>query len=611
MDFFCTQCQKRHPVGDIAADMWSICKADILTGMTLLVQRMREQMAKNGMLGDDIFDLRDTLTAFINKVDNVEDEKEMKSDEEREAAQASFRTREQVKAAFALRPQDARKTPGVKFQGNLIRVTYTITLGKIVSLYMSCVSQREKEDMETVVARIPENWMAENLYAKDIILYLDDVGVLDKVTDLNNVPIQQGDTLLGFRRVCAHCGKLLSRAAGFAEEIVVALSGSPRAGKSSCMVAMISSLLNQMCPGIRIIPQPNDDVWNFMNTEVGFFNQCKKVTKTPNLQQEVPVYSMLLELNDKKKTRRVLSVVDMPGEFWQTGKGLTAEFFNQYSGLYRNIDCIWFVTSKPTVRLSSGEIPESEKERLIKDTSETAEVIYQASPTNLESNLSMLSKHLQSHQQKMPPMLVIVSKPDYIVSPVDEERTREYRMFPLDQDVVGASADDITSLIRHDNQQLYGIYVSSLFSHGKDVRDYILDCNAQFISAVESNCPDRFYVALSAYGQPALERESPIHRKPTPYHELHPLLWTLMITGCTRAFHNCNWITRNFLGRIVDNNLTVEGIVFPYSKVQMMIDRAKDKQQKKDLEIIYKDLSNNLFMRNGKYTVSDIPHKRG
>ena len=320
---------------------------------------------------------------------------------------------------------------------------------------------------------------------------------------------------------------------------------------------------------------------------------------------------MLLELNDKRKTRRVLSVVDMPGEFWQTGKGLTAEFFHQYSGLYRNIDCTWFVTSKPTVRLSSSEIPESEKERLIQDTSENAEVIYQASPTNLESNLSMLSSHLKSHGQKMPPMLVIVSKPDYIVSPVDEERTREYRMFPLDQDVVGASADDITSLIRHDNQQIYGIYVSSLFSHGKDVRDYILDCNSQFISAVEANCPDRFYVALSAYGQPALERESPIHRKPTPYHELHPLLWTLMITGCTRAFHNCNWITRNFLGRIVDNELTVEGVVFPYSKVQMMIDKAKDKQQKKDLEIIYKDLSNNLFMRNGKYTVSDIPHKRG
>ena len=84
-----------------------------------------------------------------------------------------------------------------------------------------------------------------------------------------------------------------------------------------------------------------------------------------------------------------------------------------------------------------------------------------------------------------------------------------------------------------------------------------------------------------------------------------------MITGCTRVFHNCNWISRNFLGKIVDNNATLEGVVFPYSKVQMMIDKAKDKQQKKDLEIIYKDLSNNLFMRNGKYTVSDIPHKRG
>lgn len=611
MEFFCTQCQKRHPVGDIAADMWSICKADILTGMTLLVQRMREQMAKNGMLGDDIFDMRDILTAFINMVDNVEDMADMKTFEEQASAQASFRTREQVKAAFAFRPVDARRTPGVKTKGNLIRVTYTVTLEKIVSLYKSCVSERERVDMEKIIGHIPENWLKENLYAKDIILYLNDDGVLDKVTDLNNVPIQSGDTLLGFRRVCSHCGKLLSRATGFAEEIVVALSGSPRAGKSSCMVAMISSLLSQMCPGIRIIPQPNDDVWNFMNSEVSIFNQCKKVTKTPNLQQEVPVYSMLLELNDQHTTKRVLTVVDMPGEFWQAGSGLTAEFFNQYSGLYRNIDCIWFVTSKPTIRLSSSEIPDNEKQRLIEDTSETAEVIYQASPTNLESNLSMLKSHLSSHNQQMPPILVIVSKPDYIVSPVDEERTKEFRMFPLEQDVVGVSADDINSLIRHDNQRIYGIYVSSLFSHGKDVRDYISDCNSLFLSAVESNCPDRFYVALSAYGQPALERESPLRRKPTPYHELHPLLWTLMITGCTKAYHNCNWIERTFWGGIKDTTTTLEGIVFPYKKVQFMIDRAKGKHQREDLEIIYKDLSNNLFMRNGKYTISNIQHKRG
>ena len=611
MEFFCTQCQKRHPVEDIAADMWSICKADILTGLTGLVWRMQEELGQK--LSEEISDLRDILISFINKVDNVEDMADMKTFEEQESAAASFRVREQVKAAFALRPADARSTPGAKSQGNLVKIPYTVPLSKIVSLYTSCVSGKERSDMEKIVLHIPDEWMEENLYAKDVILYLDDNGVLDKVTDLNNVPIQSGDVLLGFRRVCSHCGKLLSRAAGFAPEIVVALSGSPRAGKSSCMVAMISSLLNQMCPGIRIIPQPNDDVWNFMKTEVDFFNQCKKVTKTPNLQQEVPVYSMLLELNDRSKTRRVLTVVDMPGEFWQTGTGLTAEFFEQYSGLYRNIDCIWFVTSKPTVRLSSSDIPENEKKRLVAETSETAEVIYQASPSNLESNLSMLKSHLSSHKQEMPPLLVIVSKPDYIVSPVDEEATRTYRMFPLDQDVVGVSADDLTSLIRHDNQQIYGMYVSSLFSHGKDVRDYISDCNSLFISAVESNCADRFYVALSAYGQPALERESPMRRKPTPYHELYPLLWTLLITGCTRAYHNCNWITKNFLGRIVDNTPSLVGVVFPYSKVQQMIHQAqqKDKRRAEDLKIIYRDLSNNLFMRDGKYAVSDIPHKRG
>ena len=102
MEFFCTQCQKRHPVGDIAADMWSICKDDILTGMALLVQRMREQMAKNGMLGDDIFDLRDSLTSFINKVDDVVDMANMESAEDQLAAQNSFRIREQVKACCVI-----------------------------------------------------------------------------------------------------------------------------------------------------------------------------------------------------------------------------------------------------------------------------------------------------------------------------------------------------------------------------------------------------------------------------------------------------------------------------------------------------------------------------
>ena len=80
MEFFCTQCQKRHPVEDIAADMWSICKADILTGLTGLVWRMQEELGQK--LSEEISDLRDILISFINKVDNVEDMADMKTFEE-------------------------------------------------------------------------------------------------------------------------------------------------------------------------------------------------------------------------------------------------------------------------------------------------------------------------------------------------------------------------------------------------------------------------------------------------------------------------------------------------------------------------------------------------
>ena len=595
MTFFCAKCQKRHDVKDISADLWEICKEDIVSGLETLTDRMKgESFAADQDAENAISDLRDNLTVFIREGASAE-ECELK---------------EKFKSLFALNPGNAARLRGARREENTIFGTYCVSLDELFQLYTYYSPKKINEMIIEIIGIVPKEWFDKPVCEKEIKVCLDANGAVDKVTDNNNIPFARGTKMLGFQRICPHCGRTLSRAVGRAEEIVVALAGSPRAGKSSCMVAMASSLIGQNNLGIRVVPLPHDDAWESMEEEIELYQKCRKVTKTPDVQKEVPSHSMLLEINDRVQTKRVLTIVDMPGEFWQVGEGLTADFFKQYSGLYENIDCIWFVTSKATVRLSQNQIPDHVRKNLNDQTSEDADVIFKANPSNLEKNFGTLKSHLDARGKPMPPTLVVLSKPDFMVSDIDEQITIDHCLFPQNEDVVSRNAEELSKLVRHDTSRLYGVNEIFLYRHSKDVREYIQDSNPQFLRAIENNCEDRFYAAVSAYGQPAVDNEMD-YRRPTPYHELYPLLWTLAITGGTKVYHKCSWLTTGVFGNIKDTQDTEEGVLFPHSQTEKIIASAKSRQKADDLGIVYNDLKSNLFMHGDEYAKTIIRHKRG
>ena len=154
-----------------------------------------------------------------------------------------------------------------------------------------------------------------------------------------------------------------------------------------------------------------------------------------------------------------------------------------------------------------------------------------------------------------------------------------------------------------------GIMEKHMFNHSRNVREYIQTCNAHFLGAVENNCPDRFYMSVSAYGQPALKPEHGF-KAPTPYHELYPLFWTLMITGAARVYHKIQWQTVGLFGGISRTEDDIEGVRYRYDKVNMLLSMAKGRKQK-DMEIIYRDIENNLLTHRESYSESVINHPRG
>lgn len=612
LEYFCAKCQKRHPVKDISADMWSICQPDVLTGVRRVIERMQQESAGGSFSKDELTTLQEKLESAIkeagNEISNEELEDAKNDAEKLKELKEKFSLRAELKAKYALGPRDVkaeRKTGRVPLE-------YAICLRDVISMLdaFATLNTSEKREVDLTVSKISEQWLNTEVCRKKVVLLLNENGVLDSVMDEHNTPITIGGAALGYRRICPHCGRILGRSAGMAKEIVVAMCGSPRAGKSSCMVAMISALMNQKCPGIRILADPNtDELWIPLEKDLNLYKQGKAITKTPIAQLEVPVYSMLLEINDN--TYRVLSIVDMPGEFWAGDSGVSADFFKQYARLYSCVDCIWFVTSKATIRLSkSTHISEEIKEKLLEWTSEHADEIYKSDPAHLEPNLTKLSNHLAGFGKTMPPFMVIVSKPDLMISEGDIKDTKCCELFPVDKYVDTVNTDHKNQLLQIVRGKLAGVDDKTLFWQAEQVREYINGCNSLFISAIEKVCPNRYYTALSAYGQPALKIESTEVSDVHPFHELNPMLWTLMITGCVKVKHMIKEWKVNLFGREVEcyDGYHYRGYYYAYGREQERIDseRAENPKQARELEEVYQSIRNNLFMKDDKYKISKI-----
>lgn len=585
MTFFCSKCQTRHDAHDISADMWSICRDTIKDGTVEVLKELISGTEDESRLRQ----LNDLFNDLIRMINTTEPKIRVG-----DGLQKTVR----INGFFALNRNNVQDLANVKKKeenqyGSSVCGDYTVRFGTLLRVY-------DKWDQSNATTDcVPADWYDRVVCVQPLIASFNENGVLDTVSGLDHVPFSQYGKMLGFVHICPHCGCVLSRASGAAPEIVVALAGSPRAGKTSCMVAMFHALQQGSCPGIQIVPVPHDEKWKVLQKEIDNYASCYKVEKTPDNDTEVPAHSVLIQIGDRNDHLRVLTIVDMAGEFWEGGSGLSDRFFEDYAGIYEHIDCIWYVISKATVLLSQAAIiPETVNQKLIEHVSEDKDIILKSKPEQLSNNLNMLQKHLK---KRMPPIMVIVSKPDHMISELDRQKTSQFQLFPVEEDNAAlCNAEDLQMTVGSDRNQRHYIRQRPLRSHADNVREFIADVAPSYLNAIERNCPDRFYTALAPYGRPATDKDEPSVGAPIPYHELYPILWTLAVHGGMQITQSVRWLKKNFLGFTVSEEHTDERVTFVHTVHPQVDARGRDRRRAEDLKLVYDTVRANLLMNDSE-----------
>lgn len=147
-------------------------------------------------------------------------------------------------------------------------------------------------------------------------------------------------------RRCA-CGRPLSHFTGTAKEIVIAMQGSSRAGKTTTMIA-IEYLLNNtiISPHSAISIEsklqgldPDDEALIWVSKQHRNYGEGRTVVKTKkDTKTEHLIYSFRLNVNG---ATYILTMVDMAGEIFDEKEVLSDEWLVGYRAIYTICDAVW------------------------------------------------------------------------------------------------------------------------------------------------------------------------------------------------------------------------------------------------------------------------------
>lgn len=661
MKYFCAECKTKHDTSDIAADMWSICANEIICVITRIKENMQvEQLDPLNAQIPIVKAFNDAFhkNSFTVPGDNTD-------------VQAVISTMHDELLRFLREPQlighKEMALPASKIrdrlvnsslEGSVISGKYSLSLHKLLEIFGDYLELTAADNVgnsevakscEKYMEIVPSDLLDYKVYDKQLRFSLlpaeggNNEQYLDRVMDTDDDPRCLGaleirndrvrSDMVGFIRVCPHCGKRLSRAAGTAPEIVIALAGSPRAGKTSCMTAIASALYDGKYGSDMKIPQTRfDPAWEALLKEIRLYQKGYAVTKTPIEQVSVPAYSLPINIMNR---RRVLTFVDMPGEFWADKEGAIDEnFFRQYQGIYSNIDCIWFFISKFTVLrtelrqdANALETLNETRAQLAENTADTSDLITAADYNNIEANFSQIRDGLRAMGKELPPVAVIVTKPDIAATEADRDDMlcTKYDFFPAPTLVnpqknvnigvdVGAKNLERVQRVLVRNRNDIVLNEIEFFKNSILAARYVLARNSNLFNAIQNACPRKTYMSIAAYGIPAKKIDNsagasdkqenfPLYMQPNPYKEIFPLLWTLSICGCIKIRHWCKWRHYKWpaaLRIIADEEETEEDIVADYRRPSTNA----------DMRIMEDDIASNLFPVSDSYKVSVIEHAR-
>lgn len=644
MQYFCAQCQAKHNVSDIKFDLYHICQKTVAEHLMKI---------RTGYKDEDSINAFSSIVKFINS--------------QKDSGTYFLFSRNQV-----LEHLTDREGSGASLVG-----TFTLTLKWVLDAYSDYVHKTSAKGAAAVKPSNLSN-LAKNdqsvVFSQDMDFRFHRVSGSDELVADYIAPGRVGRSnrfaQISTMRSCSHCGKNVSSVVGKAPEIVIAATGVERAGKTSCITAITSSLLKNNdlynALGLKMVCPENDPQWEALTKEIETYHKGYVVTKTPKNQTEVPAYSYMV--NMQKEHNRVLTFVDMPGEFWNGKNGLTNEFFEQYAGLFHNLDCIWLFIPRLAVHKVDLGVDEDKDEKELNEierknrenqrrlralSADSAITIAGSSSTKIESTLTSLSNYLSTEQvdakgkriasKGMPPVAVILTKTELMENPRNPNEAAmigKYNLFPVkDGKLNSANVNSmnklqVTQILGRDREENC-FYISERDFHNSSrlVRNYLSAKNKPLLEALENCCPNHFFIAMAAYGHPAApapkasDKEEPnaaadpnavkiTPTPPTPYHEMYPLIWTLAISSDFPIRHGCKWYTYGFWARLLNSGSKTapsegfEYVNFDYK--HFLSANSKPQKHPEEAAIRERNVASNLLFNplNDGYTYTEYDHPR-
>ena len=591
MEYFCTKCQRKHSADRIGFDLWEICKE-------------RAAARAEELLGDQRQDLAEGVARWCRDPNN----------------KSFVFVGGDLLNRIAAEPGRANQT--------IVSGRFSLPLSWLLDEY----ARANRLDVNSIRAYLdPEEYYQEvySGYMKVTYVVVDEQRVLTRLQDENNDPFTIDGVKLGFRRCCPK-GHLLSPAVGKAKEYVVALAGSPRAGKTSCLIAITRALRDKLYPGMSLDSFYDDPQWEKIVKEIGKYKEGLPPDKTGLTDRDLN-YSILVKVGNAK---RVLTFVDMPGELWQAdGTGFSTQFYTDYAGIYENLDCIWFFISKWTAYGSAATNLMEDNLKKVEDlTAETKKQVEEGDAANLNANLSNLREQLNASGMPIPPIAVILTKGDVPITPEDWQHAKKFGLFPTADGALATPAD-VKGVNSQELQKLFlcaGSGKAALLDEheywlrSKWVREFFRTVNGSSLSeAIEENCEKRTYISMAAYGHYAPKEDSDLKPiPPTPYHEMLPLLWTFAILGALPVKHRCEWYRHPLLGkpelvRKEDLTVTFSNARYDYLRSGQAAAGGKGSQnpERDDRNCCVLDIGKNLLTimdnrGNHNFSTTVIPHEK-
>lgn len=421
-------------------------------------------------------------------------------------------------------------------EGNVLCGTYTLTTGW---LKQNC--DRFRLDADNI-SGLPD----------DMILLERELGFYHSMVDGHRFPekIRDWDSqvVISNERRCARCGQLLSPDTGRARELRILLQGSSRAGKTSCIIAILSKLLEKQfeeSEGFRAeltLQKKTDEnaasrYHEWLWQEICYYRQNIKVEKTDTVREKPIIYSLLVKVDRKEM---VLTFVDMPGEYFDEAdekqqKEKSERLLKLYAPIYELCDSVWTCLRYETV--VSRELTDEQWAKLANNTGLSMEIASHTEYAKYRIRFRELTQEFQNRGYKAPKHAVILTMTDGIVSVYDHtdqelQNMRDNHIIPAEED--SEKAPELITCEGRDRHMVFQERACYTLCHR--ISTYIRNKNKGLYTLFQSFSPQTKYFAMAAYGHPALPRPADAAKrlktgqKPEPFQIDLPLLWTMAVT---------------------------------------------------------------------------------